>query len=52
MKVKVEKNYNLGLGLGMALAVTISWSLHNNVLWAILHGILNWIYVLYYAFTY
>ena len=51
MKVQVEKNFNLGLSLGMALAVVISWSMYNSVLWAILHGVLNWFYVLYYVFT-
>ena len=50
MKVKVEKNFNLGLSLGIALAVTISWSAYNSILWAIIHGALNWIYVLYYIF--
>jgi len=40
-----------GIGLGTALAVTISWSLHKSILWAILHGILSWFYVIYYAFT-
>ncbi len=51
MKMKIEKNFNLGLSLGMALAVAISWSSYNSVLWAIIHGILNWLYVLYYVFT-
>ncbi len=51
MKVQVEKNFNLGLSLGMALAVVISWSMYNSVLWAILHEVLNWFYVLYYVFT-
>jgi hypothetical protein len=40
-----------GIGLGSALAVTISWSLHKSILWAILHGLLSWIYVVYYALT-
>ena len=36
-------------GLGSMLAITISWSLHRSILWMILHGILSWIYVIYYA---
>ena len=40
-----------GIGLGSAIAVTISWSLHKSILWAIVHGVLSWFYVLYYAFT-
>ncbi len=38
-----------GIGLGTALAVTISWSLNKSLLWAILHGIFSWFYVIYYA---
>jgi hypothetical protein len=40
-----------GISLGSAIAVTISWSLHKSILWAIFHGILSWIYVIYYAIT-
>ena len=40
-----------GIGLGSAVAVAISWSLHKSILWAILHGIFSWFYVIYYAFT-
>ena len=40
-----------GIGLGSALAVAISWSLHKSLFWAILHGVLSWLYVIYYAFT-
>ena len=40
-----------GIGLGSALAVAISWSLHKSILWAIIHGLLGWIYVVYYAVT-
>jgi len=41
----------VGIGFGTALAITISWSLHKSLFWAIIHGILGWFYVLYYAFT-
>jgi len=40
-----------GIGLGNALAIAISWSLHHSVLWAIIHGVLSWIYVVYYLLT-
>ena len=40
-----------GLGFGSALAIAISWSVNKSILWAILHGILSWIYVVYYAVT-
>lgn len=38
-----------GIGFGCALAITISWSQWHSVLWAILHGLLSWIYVIYYV---
>ena len=38
-----------GIGLGAALAVAISWTANGSILWAILHGVLSWLYVLYYA---
>jgi hypothetical protein len=40
-----------GIGFGAALAITISWSVNHSILWAIIHGILSWIYVIYYALT-
>lgn len=40
-----------GIGLGSAIAVAISWSLHKSILWAIVHGVLSWLYVIYYALT-
>lgn len=40
-----------GIGLGSAIAVAISWSLHQSILWAIIHGFLGWLYVIWYAFT-
>ena len=38
-----------GIGFGAALAITISWSLHKSILWAIVHGLFSWFYVIYYA---
>jgi hypothetical protein len=38
-----------GIGLGSAIAVAISWSVNKSIIWAILHGIISWIYVIYYA---
>lgn len=40
-----------GIGFGTALAIAISWSQNHSILWAILHGLLSWIYVIYYAIT-
>ena len=40
-----------GVGFGSALAIAISWSVNKSLLWAIVHGVLSWIYVVYYAIT-
>lgn len=34
-----------GVGFGSALAMIISYDAHHSVFWAILHGLLGWIYV-------
>ena len=41
----------IGIGFGTALAITISWSVNKSIIWAIIHGVLSWIYVVYYAFS-
>jgi len=38
-------------GFGSALAMVISWSGHGSILWAIIHGLISWIYVAYFALT-
>ena len=38
-----------GIGFGTALAIAISWTANKSILWAIMHGILGWLYVIYYA---
>lgn len=40
-----------GIGLCSALAVAISWSTNKSILWAAVHGVLSWLYVLYFALT-
>lgn len=41
-----------GISFGTALAIAISWSANKSVLWAILHGVLSWGYVIYYVIRY
>ncbi|MEP7278813.1 MAG: hypothetical protein ABI813_09240 [Bacteroidota bacterium] len=36
-----------GVGLGTIIAVVLSWTRNKSVLWAIIHGILGWLYVIY-----
>ena len=43
---------SIGMGIGGALAIVLSWSINHSILWAILHGILSWIYVIFFALAY
>ncbi|MBI3005280.1 MAG: hypothetical protein HYY49_07665 [Ignavibacteriales bacterium] len=50
--VVIKKEFvRSGITFGSALAITISWSAHHSILWAIIHGLFSWLYVLYYALT-
>lgn len=40
------------LNLGIVLAVVISYAKWGSIGWAILHGLLNWLYVVYYLIRY
>ena len=44
-----EISIKYGIGIGNALAVAISWSINKSILWAALHGLFGWFYVIYYA---
>ncbi|MDP5275367.1 hypothetical protein [Chengkuizengella axinellae] len=55
MRVAKEKSsykyVSNGITFGSALAIAISWSIHKSIIWAIIHGIFSWLYVLYYVIT-
>jgi hypothetical protein len=36
--------------LGAALAMILSFELNHSVLWAVLHGVCSWFYVIYRAY--
>jgi hypothetical protein len=36
------------VGFGSALALVMSWSANHAIGWALIHGLLGWIYVIYY----
>ena len=40
-----------GIGIGSALAIVLSWHRNKSILFAIIHGVLSWIYVIYFALT-
>lgn len=39
------------IGFGAILAIVMSWTANHAILWAIIHGFLGWIYVIYYLIT-
>lgn len=41
-----------GASFGSALAMVISWTANKSLLWVIVHGLLSWLYVVYYALRY
>lgn len=47
-----EKSTSAGIGFGCALAIVISWTSWHSIWWAIIHGVLGWVYVVYYAIQY
>jgi hypothetical protein len=38
-----------GVSFGSALAMAISFNVNQSIGWAILHGLLSWFYVIYFA---
>ena len=50
MEVRTEV-VRSGITFGTALAMAISFNVNRSVLWAIVHGILSWLYVIYYVLT-
>lgn len=48
----MSKQYvSSGIGFGSTLAIAISFTVNKSILWAVLHGIFSWLYVIYYALT-
>ena len=41
-----------GVSFGTALAMVISYAKWHSIFWAIIHGILSWVYVIYYVVKY
>lgn len=47
----VQSTVKSGVGFGSALAMVISYTAYKSVLWAIIHGVLGWFYVVYFLLT-
>jgi hypothetical protein len=47
-RVRIE-GAKYGVSFGSALAMAISYSNNHSVLWAIIDGLLSWLYVIFFA---
>ncbi len=52
VKHDVQRTVDIGAALGCAIAAVISYVKWRSIGWAILHGLLNWGYVIYYIIRY
>ena len=49
-KIKVKVGAGTTIGFGAVMAMTLSWTANHAIGWALIHGLLGWIYVVYYLF--
>ena len=49
MNNNTKSTVSSGITFGSALAIAISWSIHKSILWACIHGLFSWLYVIYYV---
>ena len=52
INVGPQESVNMGATMGAVLAMIISYTKWQSIGWAILHGMLNWFYVIYYIIKY
>ncbi|MGO5115080.1 hypothetical protein ACTQ33_08595 [Candidatus Avoscillospira sp. LCP25S3_F1] len=48
----VHKTVKTGISFGSALAMVISYTTWHSVGWAIFHGLLSWVYAIYFVVKY
>lgn len=48
----IRKTVKSGITFGSALAMVISYTTWHSVGWAIVHGLLSWLYVIYFILRY
>lgn len=51
-RIIVKETVKKGITFGSALAMVISYTTWKSIGWAIFHGLLSWVYVIYFAFRY
>lgn len=52
VKVEPQKAAQEAINVGAIIAAVISYAKWGSIGWAILHAVLNWIYVIYYVIKY
>lgn len=50
--INIKKTVKSGITFGSALAMVISYTTWHSVGWAIIHGLLSWVYVIYFLLKY
>ncbi len=48
----VKTTVKNGISFGSCLAIVISYTAWKSILWAVVHGLMSWFYVLYYWIKY
>ena len=51
-KEVINTSVKSGITFGSALAMVISYANWHSVGWAIIHGLMSWVYVIYYILKY
>ncbi|AUC16903.1 hypothetical protein BTO06_17895 [Tenacibaculum sp. SZ-18] len=49
-KIVTKNGINVGVLIGTILAMIISWDRNKSVLFALIHGGVGWLYIIYYYF--
>ncbi len=50
--MEMKEKVKTGITFGSALAMVISYCNWGSVFWAIIHGAMSWVYVLYFLIRY
>lgn len=48
----MDSKTGAGISFGCALAIAISYTTNKSILWAMLHGLFSWLFVIYAAIAY
>ena len=48
----VKRSVEKGISFGAALAMVISFATWKSVFWAVIHGLMGWVYVVYFLIRY